>query len=257
MCGSDGVGVYTRFIVDPDGSKEKGCHVTANYGEAPSRKTLKTYRDAHGTYEEQISTRGCGTYSLCFENKMKRYSAPLTIEVDYFQALHKPGQKVPDEAIPSVREKSSSAKGMRDDEVSEAEAKVSAMNNWVQLMREEVKNLRTRSRRHLWTLQSNSKRTVRTTTIEVCVLIVVSIVQVITVRRFFDVQTRVHARKRAAEGGGAYRDGFADSAFANGIAGVSRMAGPMADAAQRGVSGVAGLVKSLGKGPQKSAYHLG
>jgi len=255
VCGKDSVGVYTRFVMD---EASRGCHATVQYGEAPDGSILKTYHNAQGAYEDEVHTVGCGTYRLCFENQMKSSAAPLKIEVDYFQVLHKPGDTVPGDAIPSVRASSSASKGMLGNTVGEAEAKVSALNNWVQLMREEVKHLKNRAHRHKSTVESNSRRMVRTTMIEVFVLIGVAGVQVITVRRFFDVQTSVHARKRAAGGGASmYRNSFAEGAFANGIAGVTRMAGPMADAAQRGVSGVAGLVKSLGKTPQKSSYHLG
>jgi len=250
VCEGDAVGVYARFA-----SRADRLRASVTFGE---NATLKTYENVRGEVEDEIATRGCGTYKLCFTNHAtKARAGTATVEIDYFQALHKPGNETSDEAIPAIRAESTATKGMLSEDIGAAEAKVSGLNNWVQLMREEVKHLRNRAIRHKATVQSNSRRMTRTTMIEVCVLIVVSIVQVFTVRRFFDVQTQAHARQRAASGGSMYRNGFGERAFANGIAGVTRVAGPMAGAAADAASrGVAGLMKSLRRTPQKS-HHLG
>jgi hypothetical protein len=119
-------------------------------------------------------------------------------------------------------------------------------------MREELNYLTARTARHKRTVESNARRTVRTTVIEVCVLIAVTCVQIVTVKRFFDVQTRSHDQHRARAGA------FSADVFGRTALRVNRVAGPMAgaavDAAQRGV---AGLMKSLGRGTRANDFHLG
>jgi hypothetical protein len=175
------------------------------------------------------------------------------VSVDYFQALHVPAGAAPETSEKSLRELSlkQNKPGLKAGYLSAMDMKVSGLNNWVQQLRDEVNYLKVRTVRHKKTIDSNMTRTLRLTYLEVFTLIVVAGVQVLTVRRFFDVQTRAHERQRGAMGGAGpgYRNAFND---------INRAAGPFAgmavDAAQRGV---AGLMKTLGRGKAPKSYHLG
>ena len=273
-CDAMDVVVHARFVLR-EGTDVEGTLRDARGGEA-ARWTFGERRsdgdaDDRGRVKEiETKTRGCGDYEVCFHHARGK-SKEARIEVDYFQALREPSAtgddveaRIEDESEKAKREraKRSTSEGLRTDSVLSVSSKASGLNNWVQQLREEMNYLRTRAERHKKTVESNARRMVRTTFIEVCVLIGVTGVQVMTVKRFFDVQTRSHERFRSQFGG-------ASSAFAGGFEAASRnvrhVAGPMADAFSSGANaaqrGVAGLLKSIGRSSAPSRarhdYHLG
>jgi len=254
--------VHARFATQPAGRWAARSIEGTLYD--PEGKQLETttftHGDADGMWEIEQKATGCGTYSACFKvvNGATNDNARTQVELDYFQVLHAPGGRVDDESSEKkLRElsKAQTREGLKAQGMDEAHEKVSGLNNWVQQLRQELNYLQIRGQRHKRTVESNARRTVRWTFVEVAVLISVTGVQVVTVKRFFDVQTRVHENRRATMGGGggggSYRNSFGDQ--------MHRVAGPMAgmaaDAAQRGV---AGLKKSLGiAGRDSRSYHLG
>ena len=252
VCAEDGVEVHGRFVwSDKSGL---GGTVRARVAD-PSGGVLEEWtwgRRGSGERVVERVTNGCGVYSVCFGREGASRAA--MIEIDYFQALHKPDAKPAPGSEKEKRERAALATraGLKKNEMSDISAKVSGLNNWVQQMTQEVNYLRTRSERHKLTLESNARRTVRTTVIEVIVLVCVTGVQVVTVRRFFDVQTRSHERRRAqgiSDFGGGFGDGFRSA---------TKVAGPMVGAAAESVQrGVAGLMKSLGRAPRRDYAYLG
>jgi hypothetical protein len=270
-CDAMDVVVHARFVLR-EGTDVEGTLRDARGAEA-ARWTFDERRsdgdaDDRGRAKEiEVKTRGCGDYEVCFHHARGK-SKEARIEVDYFQALREPSAngddveaRIEDESEKAKREraKRSTSEGLRTDGVLSVSSKASGLNNWVQQLREEMNYLRVRAERHKKTVESNARRMVRTTFIEVCVLIGVTGVQVMTVKRFFDVQTRSHERFRTQFGG-------ASSAFAGGFEAASRhVAGPMADAFSSGANaaqrGVAGLLKSIGRSSAPSRarhdYHLG
>lgn len=261
VCETHETEVHARFATQPAGRWSARSIEGTLYDPAGKKleTTTFTHHDAYGTWEIERKARGCGTYSACFKvvHGSANDNARTQVEIDYFQALHAPGGRVDEESSEKkLREmsKAQTREGLKAQGMDEAHAKVSGLNNWVQQLRQELNYLRIRGERHKRTVESNARRTVRWTFVEVLVLISVTGVQVVTVKKFFDVQTRVHENRRATMGGGgggSYRNSFGDQ--------MHRVAGPMAgmaaDAAQRGV---AGLKKSLGiAGRDSRAYHLG
>lgn len=255
VCAEDGVEVHGRFVW----AEKSGVGGTVRARVAdPSGGALEEWTwDRRGSGERVVErvTNGCGVYSVCFKRDgVSGAGRPAVIEIDYFQALHKPDAKP---APGSEKEKRERAKlatrtGLKSEDMVDMNAKVSGLNNWVQQMTQEVNYLRTRSERHKLTVESNARRTVRTTVIEVVVLVCVTGVQVLTVRRFFDVQTRSHERRRA--------QGISDfgSGFGDGFRSATKVAGPMVGAAAESVQrGVAGLMKSLGRAPRRDHAFLG
>lgn len=205
--------------------------------------------------EIELATTGCGVYSACFtqEGREGENILSASVTVDYFQALHEPDASEPTKHSVKAKRREAMQKSediMRADAVSDVNAKVSGLNNWVQQMREELNYLTARTARHKRTVESNARRTVRTTVIEVCGLIAVTCVQIVTVKRFFDVQTRSHDQRRAGA--------FSADVFGRTALRVNRVAGPMAGAAVGAAQrGVAGLMKSLGRGTRANDVHLG
>lgn len=256
MCANDRVVVHGRFVGVTHAGTLTGRVASANGTTLHEFQFMNRGRDDER--EVELAARGCGVYSACFTQDGRKGEKILSasVTVDYFQALHEPDASEPTKHSGKAKRqeaKQKTSEAMQGDAMTSVNAKVSGLNNWVQQMREELNYLTGRAMRHKQTVESNARRTVRTTFIEVCVLVGVTCVQVVTVKRFFDVQTRSHDQHRASRAGGGYGDVFGNTAR-----GVNRIAGPMAgaavDVAQRGV---AGLMKSLGRGQRKSDFHLG
>ena len=255
VCANDRVVVHGRFVGETHAGTLSGRVASTNGTTMQEFQFMK--RGKEDEREVELATRGCGVYSACFtqEGREGENILSASVTVDYFQALHEPDASEPTKHSGKAKRRDAmqkSEEAMRADAVSDVSAKVSGLNNWVQQMREELNYLTARTARHKQTVESNARRTVRTTFIEVCVLIAVTCVQIVTVKRFFDVQTRSHDQHRARAGA------FSADVFGRAAFRVNRVAGPMAgaavDAAQRGVSG---LMKSLGRAPRASDFHLG
>ena len=195
--------VHGRFVGETHAGTLSGRVASTNGTTMQEFQFMK--RGKEDEREVELATRGCGVYSACFTQDGREGENILSasVTVDYFQALHEPDASEPTKHSGKAKRREAmqkSEEAMRADAVSDVSAKVSGLNNWVQQMREELNYLTARTARHKQTVESNARRTVRTTFIEVCVLIAVTCVQIVTVKRFFDVQTRSHDQHRARAG---------------------------------------------------------
>lgn len=158
----------------------------------------------------QCSGRGVGHYSVCFTNVGKRGrwawndawasedKVDAYVRVLYFQPVHHEDQEKADKLVerhaarhePARRPVGNKALGNRGKilhkkSTSEVKGLALALGDEISLMRQEVNYLKARALRHKMTADSNSRRTLYWTVVEVSVLVLVAAVNVIAVRHFF------------------------------------------------------------------------
>jgi hypothetical protein len=201
----------------------------------PDGKIIHRETQGKSRGEFEVTARGVGTYSLCFTNagnkgrqswthalphQKKEQEMTSYVRVHYFQPVHvedhvaMSAAKEQTEAnkrrpeLPSG-DKSLGKRGAIFDEQHAEDVKALALNlkDEISLMRQELFYLKNRATRHQKTADSNNRRTLYWTVIEVLVLCAVAAVQVLTVRHFFTKDSnakpaRMHGPGTMGGGGG-------------------------------------------------------
>ena len=207
------------------------------------------FRDEHAKSRGDIRVEGegVGHYSICFTNvgtygrwtwftdqHNRDYEITGFVKVLYFQPVHNDTDKLANLVSRKRRapqhpkgDKSSGKRGKILDRNGAHDVKVLALNleDEVNLMREELAYLKARALRHKKTADSNARRTLYWTVIEVAVLVLVAAIQVLTVRYFFNKDSARHNKGPTRVGGPGTMGGMAVGA--GGFGGVDGFAQQM------------------------------
>ena len=201
----------------------------------PDGKIIHRETQGKSRGEFEVTARGVGTYSLCFTNagnkgreswthalphQKKDQEMTSYVRVHYFQPVHVEDHEAMSVAkeqteankrrpeLPSG-DKSLGKRGALFDDQHAKDVKALALNlkDEISLMRQELFYLKNRAARHKKTADSNNRRTLYWTVIEVLVLCAVAAVQVLTVRHFFTKDSnakpaRMHGPGTMGGGGG-------------------------------------------------------
>lgn len=214
----------------------------------------RIFNDGHAKArgEVRVEGEGVGHYSLCFTNvgKNGRWAwssehhtaadeKEAFVKVLYFQPVHHDERekldKIVKEHAPGAKQeapvhphgdKASGKRGKILHKSGADDVKRLALNlqDEISLMREELTYLKARALRHKRTADSNARRTLYWTVIEVSVLALVAGVQVLTVRHFFDKDAAKHKPQRL---GGPGTMGGVRGVGVGGFGGVGGMHGGM------------------------------